>query len=164
VARRPWAKRFRINGSNPIPASIKVNELGSGVVMNPAYLPVNIGVLVDVFVPMTVDSPVSPAKMPVPPVITVSSVTVEVTPVTVPFSVKVPNTVPPAKTSMNVPLAVNIVPAGLKVSVPMFVVVKLPDTVSTPEPVKVESKTKGSAVAVRVEFPVTVPDVGVESA
>jgi hypothetical protein len=115
---------------------------------------------------MTMDSPVSPANIPVPPVIIVSSVLVEVVaPVAVPVSVKVPNTVPPAKTSMNVPLDVNIV--GLeKMRVPMFVEVKLPDSVSTPEPVKFESKTQrqGLAVTVKVEFPVIVPDVGIESA
>ena len=117
------------------------------------------------FVPMTMDSPVSPKNIPVSPVVTESRVMVEVVaPVTVPFSVKVPNTVPPAKTSMNVPLDVNDVNVELNLVVLMFVAVKLPDAMSTPEPVKVESKTKGSAVAVRVEFPVTVPDVGVESA
>jgi len=123
------------------------------------------GELVVVFVPMTKDSPVFPKNIPVPPVVTESSVMVEVVaPVTVPFSVKVPNTVPPAKTSVNVPFDVNDVNIGLKVVILMFVEVKLPNTVSTPEPVKFESKTKGSAVAVRVEVPVTVPDVGVESA
>jgi hypothetical protein len=125
----------------------------------------NMGELVVVFVPMTKDSPVSPWNIPVPPVVTESSVMVEVVaPVTVPFSVKVPNTVPPAKTSMNVPLDVNDVNVELKVVVPMFVPLKLPDTASTPEPMKFVTKTKGLAVAVRVEFPVTVPDVGIVSA
>lgn len=128
-------------------------------------MPVNIGVLVDVFVPVTMPSPVSPAKMPVPPVVTVLIVTAVVSPLTVPLSVKVPNTDPPAKTSMNVPLDVNDVDEE-KMSVPMFDAVKLPDTVSTPEPMKLESKTQpqGSPVLVRVEFPWSVPDVGVESA
>jgi hypothetical protein len=60
---------------------------------------------------------------------------VEVAPVTLPFSVKVPNTVPPAKTSMNIPLDVN---AGEleKMVMPVFVEVKAPDTESTSEPMK----------------------------
>jgi hypothetical protein len=67
---------------------------------------------------------------------------------------------------MNVPLDVNDVNVELKVRVAMFVAVNLPDTLSTPEPVKVVSKTQrqGSEVTVAVEFPMTVPDVGIESA
>lgn len=117
-----------------------------------------------VLVPVTVVSPVSPANIPVPPVNTVSIVMVEVVaPVTVPFSVKVPNRVPWPKTSTNVPLDLNIVRL-VKVMVPVFVAVKAPDTESIPEPVKLESKTAGLAVGVTVEFPVTVPDTDIVSA
>jgi hypothetical protein len=119
--------------------------------------------LVAVHVLVLMDSPVSPAKIPVPPVNTESVITV---PLRVPLPVKVPNRVPPANSSMNVPLDVNVV-ALLKMRVPMFVVVKVvPDTESTPEPVKLESKTQrqGLVVAVTVEVPVSVPVVVVESA
>ena len=113
--------------------------------------------LVAVHVLVIVDSPVSPAKIPVPPVNTESVITV---PFRVPLPVKVPNRVPPANSSVKVPLDVNVV-ALLKMRVPMFVVVK-----PTPEPVKLESKTQrqGLEVAVTVEVPVSVPVVVVESA
>ena len=117
-----------------------------------------------VLVPVTVVLPVFPANIPVPTVDTVLIVTDEVVaPVTVPFSVKVPNTVPPAKTSTNVPLDMKVVRL-VKMRVPVFVAVKAPDTESIPEPVKLESKTAGLAVGVKVEFPVTVPDTDIVSA
>ena len=75
-------------------------------------------------VPVLVDWPVSPANIPVPPVITAWIVSVEVfVPVTVPLSVKVPNRVPQANTFVNVPLAVNIVRL-VKVVVPAFAAMK----------------------------------------
>jgi hypothetical protein len=78
---------------------------------------------VDVQVPITVDWPVSPEKLPVPLVDVVLILTVEVLPLTVPVSKKVPNTFPPAKMSTKVPLSVNAVVLE-KVTVPMFVAVK----------------------------------------
>ena len=97
-----------------------------------------------VLVPVTVTSPVAPAKIPVPPV-NKSSVVVSL-PVAVTFPVpeRVPNRVPPAERSMNVPLEMNVLEL-VKVMVLVFVVVKAPDTVSIPEPVKFESKTSGLA-------------------
>jgi hypothetical protein len=157
--------RFRITSSNPIPAGRRARELGSGVLRTVVKVPVQDDMveLVVMHVLVLMDSPVSPAKIPVPPVNTESVITV---PFRVPLPVKVPKRVPPANTSMNVPLDVNVV-VVLKMRVPMFVVVKVvPDTASTPEPVKLESKTQrqGLAVAVTVEVPVSVPVVVVESA
>ena len=142
---------------------MRATELGSGaVVIDVVKVPVHDDVvgLVVMHVVVILDSPVSPANVPVPPVISESVVTV---PSTVPLPVKVPNRVPPAKTSMNVPLDVNIVRL-VKVMVPMLVVVKAPDTESTPEPVKLESKTPSVPVGVRVEVPVSVPDEVIVSA
>jgi len=163
VGRPP--KRFRIDGSNPIPARMRTKELGSGVVMNPVYVPENalVNVPVGVPVPVTVASPVSPAKAPVPPV-NMSTVVLSLpVAVVLPIPEKVPNRVPPARTSMNVPPVMNVVRL-VKVRVPVFVVVKAPNTLSIPEPVKLESKTAGLEVGVRVVFPVSVPDTGVVSA
>ena len=143
--------------------STRARDPGSGtVVIDVLKVPVHDDVvgLVVVHVLVIVDSPVSPANIPVPPVNSESVVTV---PFTVPLPVKVPNRVPPAKTSMNVPLDVNVVKL-VKIRVPMFVVVKGPDTESVPEPVKLESKTAGLEVAVTVEVPVTVPDEVIVSA
>jgi hypothetical protein len=142
---------------------MRASELGSGaVVMDVVKVPVHDDVvgLVVMHVVVILDSPVSPANVPVPPVNSESVVTV---PSTVPLPVKVPNRVPPVSTSMNVPLDVNIVRL-VKVMVPVLVVVKAPDTESIPEPVKFESKTAGLAVAVRVEVPVSVPDEVIVSA
>jgi hypothetical protein len=63
----------------------------------------------------------------------------------------------------RVPLDTNVVRL-VKIVVPKFVVVKAPDTVSIPEPVKFESKTAGLAIVVMVELSVSVPDTGVDSA
>lgn len=165
VGLRPEAPRFRIASRSPIPASRRTRDVGSGaVVIDVVNFPVHDDVvgLVVVHMLVIVDSPVSPANIPVPPVNSEWVVTV---PSTVPLPVKVPNRVPPAKTSSNVPLDVNIVKLE-KMRGPMFVVVKEPDTESTPEPVKLESKTQrqGLEVAVTVEVPVSVPVVVVESA
>lgn len=163
---RPEVQRFRITSRNPIPASRRVTDPGSGtVVIEVVKVPVHDDVvgLVATHVLVIMDLPLSPANIPVPPVITESVVTVVVSPLTVPLPVKVPNRVPPASTSTNVPLDVNVVKL-LKLRVPMFVVVKGPDTESVPEPVKLESKTAGLEVAVMVEVPVSVPDEVIVSA
>jgi len=105
----PRAKRLRINGRNPIPVSTRAKDPGSGtVVIDEVKVPAHDDVvgLVVVHVLVIVDSPLSPANIPVPPVTRLSVVTV---PFTVPLPVKVPNRVPPAKTFMNVPLDVNVV-------------------------------------------------------
>jgi hypothetical protein len=134
--------------------------------MNPVEVPVNDDVveLVAVLVPVTVASPpVTPAKIPVPPVNSVTIVTSATPPpITVPLSVKVPKSVPSEKTSTKVPLDMNVVRL-VKVRVPMFVVVNGPDNELTPEPVKLESKTPSVEVGVVVEVPVSVP-VDAESA
>jgi hypothetical protein len=98
---RPEAQRFRITSRNPIPASSRARDPGSGTVISVAvYIPVNDPVVgpVVVVVPVMVDSPVSPANIPVPPVKSVLIVTAVVSPLTVPLPVKVPKKVPPAKT------------------------------------------------------------------
>lgn len=144
---------------------MRARELGSGVVMDPVEVLVHelVPGLVDVHVLVPVIWPVSPAKIPVPPVITSLNVVIEVLPVSVPFPVRVPNRVPPAKMSTKVRPIVNAV--GLeKVVVPVFVVVKAPNTESTPEPAKLARKTAGSAVAVVVRVAVTVSDIAIESA
>ena len=137
--------------------STRARDPGSGtVVIDEVKVPAHDDVvgLVVVHVLVIVDTPLSPANIPVPPVTRLSVVTV---PFTVPLPVKVPNRVPPAKTFMNVPLDVNVVKL-VKMRVPMFVALKGPDTESVPEPVKLESKTAGLEVAVTVDVPVSVPD------
>jgi hypothetical protein len=119
--------------------------------------------LVAVHVPMMVDWPVSPVKIPVPPVVTASALKVTVFPLTVPFSETVPNVVPPAKMSTKVPLSVNAVELE-KMMVVVFVVVKAPDTESTPEPVKLPAKTAGGIVDVLVAIPMIVPEFAIVSA
>ena len=121
--------------------------------MDPVYVPVNDPAAV--VAPVTVDSPESPAKIPVPSVNRVTNVTFEFPPpVSVPLPKKVPNSVPPEKMSTKVPLDMNVVRL-VKVRVPAFVVVKGPDNASTPEPVKFESKTPGVPVDVEVLVPVS---------
>jgi hypothetical protein len=142
--------------------STRARDPGSGtVVIDEVKVPVHDDVvgLVVVHVLVIVDSPVSPTNIPVPPVNSESVVTVPFTP----LPVKVPNRVPPAKTSKNVPLDVNVVKL-VKMRVPMFVAMTGPDTESVPEPVKLESKTAGLEVAVTVEVPVSVPDEVIVSA
>lgn len=165
MACRPRARRFRINGRIPVPASRRARELGSGVVMDPVKVPVNehVVVLVDVQVPVLVDWPVSPAKIPVPPVNILLTVLVEVLPANVPFPEKVPNRLPPAKVSTKVPLVVNAVVLE-KVNLAMFVTVKAPNPMSVPEPLKLPINTAGSPVGVEVIIPVRVPDIGIVSA
>src|ERR1700722_8085329 len=110
---------------NPIPPSTRVTDPGSGtVVVELVKVPLNDDVVELVFVPVPimVDLPVSPAKIPVPPVSTVLIVMAVVSPLEVPLPVKVPNTVPPANTSTHVPLDVNVVKL-VKVRVAMFVAV-----------------------------------------
>jgi len=141
---------------------MKAKELGSGIAIDPVYAPVNAPAAV--VVPVTVDSPVYPVKAPVPPVNSVTNVMlVAPPPVSVPLPEKVPNMVPSEKVSTKVPLDKNAVRL-IKVMVPVFAAANGPDTESTPEPVKLESKTAGLLVAVEVEVPVRVPDVDVVSA
>jgi hypothetical protein len=158
---------LRITNSRPTPVSIRAVELGSGtVVIDALKVPVNelTVALVAVLVPVVMDSPMSPAKAPVPPVTNEWDVIAAVPPpVSVPLPEKVPNKVPWENMSTKVPLDMNVVRL-VKVIVPIFVVVKAPDSVSTPEPVKLLSKTAGLAVAVMVVVPVRVPDEDIESA
>jgi hypothetical protein len=158
VSASPAATRFRRVGV--------LGTLGSGAVISVVVkVPVTddvveVGVeLITLLVVVMVDSPVSPAKIPVPPVNT-TTVVLSATPppISVPLPVNVPKSVPSEKTSTKVPLVTNVVRL-VNVSVPLFVVVK-----PIPEPVTIESKTLDVIVAVTVVVPVIVPVVVVESA
>jgi hypothetical protein len=92
---RPEVQRFRVPSKNPIPAITRARDVGSGtVVVDEVKVPENVVGLEVVFVTLIVDSPVSPANAPVPPLNTVTIVTAVMPPLTVPLPVKVPNTVP----------------------------------------------------------------------